>query len=252
MSRLTVKLLLACLLVALLTFSARFFPLLSVVQDSSRWVGKLGLVGLALMSLSLAIGSLCFLPASPFVIASAALFGFPLGVLGAFAGIALGASGGFLLSRSFLRQDVANQLRKHPTFHAIDIAIEREGWKIVTLLRLCPIPFGLANYLYGLTGIPFGQYLLASIIGSIPGVLLFCEFGSAGKASLEAVASGHVSGGAGQIVPLTISLLATISVIVWLPRFARRAVAKYAQVTIPSGTRVGASISGSPNAPDGR
>jgi uncharacterized membrane protein YdjX (TVP38/TMEM64 family) len=203
------------------------------------------------MSLSLAIGSLCFLPASPFVIASAALFGFPLGVLGALAGIALGASGGFLLSRSFLRQDVANQLRKHPTFHAIDIAIEREGWKIVTLLRLCPIPFGLANYLYGLTGIPFGQYLLASIIGSIPGVLLFCQLGSAGKASLEAVASGHVSGGAGKIALLTISLLATVSVIVWLPRFARRAVAKYAQVTIPSGTSVGASVSGSSDAPGG-
>lgn len=194
------------------------------------------------MSLFLAIGSLCFLPASPFIIASAALFGFPLGVLGAFAGIALGASGGYLISRSFLREDVANQLRKHPTFRAIDIAIEREGWKIVTLLRICPIPFGLANYLYGLTGIPFAQYLLASIIGSVPGVLLFCQLGSAGKASLEAIVSGHISGGAGQIALLTISSLATIGVIVLLPRFARRAVAKYAHVTISSS--VGASVSG--------
>lgn len=242
MSRLTVKLLVAGLSVALLTFATRFFPVLSLVQDLSNWIGKLGLIGLALMSLFLAIGSLCFLPASPFIIASAALFGFPLGVLGAFAGIALGASGGYLISRSFLREDVANQLRKHPTFRAIDIAIEREGWKIVTLLRICPIPFGLANYLYGLTGIPFAQYLLASIIGSVPGVLLFCQLGSAGKASLEAIVSGHISGGAGQIALLTISSLATIGVIVLLPRFARRAVAKYAHVTISSS--VGASVSG--------
>jgi uncharacterized membrane protein YdjX (TVP38/TMEM64 family) len=225
------------LLVALLTFATRFFPVVSLALDSSRWIGELGLMGLALLSLSLAIGSLCFLPASPFIIASAALFGFPLGLLGAFAGIALGASGGFLISRSFLREDVANQLRKHPTFHSIDIAVEREGWKIVTLLRLCPIPFGLANYLYGLTGVPFAQYLFASVVGSIPGVLLFCQLGSTGKASLEAVASGHLSGGAGQIAMLAISLLATISAIVLLPRFARRAVAKYAHVTIPSGAK---------------
>lgn len=200
------------------------------------------------MSLLLAISSLCFLPASPFIIASAAFFGFPLGVLGALIGIALGASGGFLLCRSFLRADVVKQLRKHPSFQAIDIAIEREGWKIVTLLRLCPIPFGLANYLYGLTGIPFGQYLLASVIGSVPGVLLFCQLGSTGKASLEAIASGHASSGAGQIALLTISLIATISVIIWLPRFAHRAVEKYAQVKIPSGTSVGASVGDSSGA----
>ena len=243
MSRLTLKLVVACLLVALLTFATRFFPVVSIALDSSRWIGELGLIGLALLSLSLAIGSLCFLPASPFIIASAALFGFPLGLLGAFAGIALGASGGFFISRWFLRQDVANQFRKHPTFHSIDIAVEREGWKIVTLLRLCPIPFGLANYLYGLTGVPFGQYLFASVVGSIPGVLLFCQLGSTGKASLEAVASGHLSGGAGQIALLTVSLLATISAIILLPRFARRAVEKYARVTIPAGTRVEATVS---------
>jgi hypothetical protein len=79
-------------------------------------------------------------------------------------------------------------------------------------------------------------------------VLLFCQLGSTGKASLEAVASGHLSGGAGQIALLTISLLATISVIILLPRFARRAVEKYARVTIPSGTKIGATVSTESNA----
>ena len=60
-------------------------------------------------------------------------------------GIALGAAGGFCLSRWFLRKDISAQFRKHATFRAIDIAIEKEGWKIVILLRLCPIPFGLGK-----------------------------------------------------------------------------------------------------------
>jgi len=57
-SRLTLKLVVACLLVALLTFATRFFPVVSIALDSSRWIGELGLIGLALLSLALAIGSM--------------------------------------------------------------------------------------------------------------------------------------------------------------------------------------------------
>ena len=234
MSRFTTKVLIAILLLGVLVSAARFFPVISVATDSCHWIGQLGLAGLALITVFLAIGSTCILPATPFLIAAAAVFGFPLGVLGSIAGLALGASGGFLISRSFLRDDVATRLRRHETFRAIDIAVEREGWKIVALLRLCPIPFGLASYLYGLTGVPFWRYLLASIAGSLPGVLLFCQLGSTGKAGLDAVSSGHIAGGIGQIALLALSVLSTLAIIVLLPRFARKAVTKYAKITIQS------------------
>jgi len=154
--------------------------------------------------------------------------------LGALVGVALGAAGGFSLSRWFLRDEISTRLRKHVTFRAIDTAIEKEGWKIVILLRLCPIPFGLANYLYGLTAVPFRAYVVASVIGSLPGLLLFCQLGSAGKAELEAIASGHIGNSAGQLIVLSISIAATLSAIVLLPRFARKAVAKYTHVSLPS------------------
>jgi uncharacterized membrane protein YdjX (TVP38/TMEM64 family) len=238
-SRLTAKLLIAFLLLAVLVFAARFFPVISGTRELCRWVSQLGLVGLALISVLLAVGSVCLLPATPFVIAAAAVFGFPLGVLASIAGFAMGSSAGFLLSRAFLRNDVVSRLKIHPTFRAIDIAVEREGWKIVLLLRLCPIPFGLANYLYGLTGVPFCQYLLASIVGSLPAALLFCQLGSAGKVSLDAIASGNIAGGVGQIFLLAHSVLVTVGAILLLPRFARNAVAKYAKVTIPFSSPVG-------------
>jgi uncharacterized membrane protein YdjX (TVP38/TMEM64 family) len=204
------------------------------VQNLCTWIGNLGPLGVFLLSLLLAIGSLLFMPASPFIIAGAAVFGFPLGVLGALAGVALGAAGGFSLSRWFLRNDISSRLRKHATFRAIDTAIEKEGWKIVILLRLCPIPFGLANYLYGLTAVPFRAYVIASVIGSLPGLLLFCQLGSAGKAELEAIASGHMGNSAGELIVLSISIASTVAAIVLLPRFARKAVAKYAHVSLPS------------------
>jgi uncharacterized membrane protein YdjX (TVP38/TMEM64 family) len=232
--RLLLKLLIAAVAVAVMVALVHHYPVLSGVQSLYLWIGQLGSLGLALLALLLAVGSLLFLPASPFVITAAAVFGFWPGVIASTVGIAVGAAAGFIVSRLFLRRDLAQQFRRHPTFRAIDIAIEQEGWKIVTLLRLCPIPFGLANYLYGLTAVPFYQYLVTSVIGGFPGVLLFCHLGSAGKRSVQALLAGRFEENTAPMILLGLSLVATVLLIIWLPRFARRALSKYANVTIPS------------------
>ncbi len=234
MSPLTKKLAVAVVLLTGLGVASYFFPVIPALQSLCTWVGSLGLLGVLLLSLFLAVGSLFFLPASPFIIAGSAVFGFPLGVVGAIVGLALGASGGFCLSRWFLRKEISAHFRKHATFRAIDTAIEKEGWKIVILLRLCPIPFGLANYLYGLTAVRFQAYLAASLIGGLPSLLLFCQLGAAGKAGLDALAAGHLGRSTGELVLLAISALATVCAIVLIPLFARKAVQKYAQVSLPS------------------
>jgi uncharacterized membrane protein YdjX (TVP38/TMEM64 family) len=233
-SPLTKKIVAAIALVIGLAVASYFFPVVPALQNLCVWVGSLGPLGVFLLALFLAIGSLLFLPASPFIIAGSAVFGFPLGVLGALTGLALGASGGFCLSRWFLRKDISARFRTQATFRAIDMAIEKEGWKIVILLRLCPIPFGLANYLYGLTAVRFRPYLIASLIGGLPSLLLYCQLGTAGKAGLDAIASGHLVRSTGELVVFGISMVATVCAIVFIPLFARKAVQKYAQVSIPS------------------
>jgi uncharacterized membrane protein YdjX (TVP38/TMEM64 family) len=228
------KLIVAAVVMLGLAFVAYCFPIIPFLQGLSNSIGSLGLIGLALFVVILAVSSLFFFPASPIIIATAAVFGFQLGILGSVFGVGLGASLGFFISRSFLRKDIAERLRKNPTFRAIDLAIAEEGWKIVALLRLCPIPFGLANYFYGLTGIRFQPYLWTTILGSLPSIVLFCHLGSAGKASLEALATGNFHKGAGEITFLALSVVATVAALIFLPRFARRAIAKYAKVSIPS------------------
>jgi len=228
------KLIIVAVVVLGLAVVACYFPIIPILERLSDWIGGLGLIGLAIFVVVLAVSSLFFFPASPVIIATAAVFGFALGIVGAVLGVGLGASLGFFLSRSFLRKDIAERLRRNPTFRAIDLAIEEEGWKVVALLRLCPIPFGLANYFYGLTGIRFQPYLWTTILGSLPSIVLFCHLGSAGKASLEALASGNFHKGAGEIALLVLSVLAAIAALIFLPRFARRAVEKYAKVSIPS------------------
>ena len=217
-----------------LAIASYFFPVIPTLRNLCGWVGSLGPMGILLLALFLGIGSLFFLPASPFIIAGSAVFGFPLGLLSALAGIAIGAAGGFCLSRWFLREEISAHFRKHSTFRAIDMAIEKEGWKIVILLRLCPIPFGLANYLYGLTAVHFRSYLIATMLGGFPSTLLFCQLGSAGKAGLDALSSGHLGHSTGELVLLGLSMAATVLAIVLIPVFARKAVTKYTRVSFPS------------------
>jgi len=233
-SSLRAKLIIAAVVVLGLALIACYFPIVPILEGLSHWIGGLGLIGLAIFVIVLAVSSLFFFPASPAIIATAAVFGFALGIVGAVLGVGLGASLGFIISRSFLRKDIAERLLRNPTFRAIDLAIEEEGWKVVALLRLCPIPFGLANYFYGLTGIRFQPYLWTTILGSLPSIVLFCHLGSAGKAGLEALASGNFHKGAGEITLLVLSVVATVAALIFLPRFARRAVEKYAKVSIPS------------------
>jgi uncharacterized membrane protein YdjX (TVP38/TMEM64 family) len=232
LSSIKVKLLVAAGTVIVLATVAYFFPLVPALEHVSAWLGGLGVVGAVLFAVLIAASSLCLLPASPFIIVASAVFGFSLGLLTSAAGIILGAASGYLLSRLFLRKDLADQLKERPTFKAIDQAIAEEGWKIVLLLRLCPIPFGLANYLYGLTAVPFLPYLITSFVGAIPGMFLFSQLGSAGKAGIEALASGNLHKGGGEIALLVLSLAASIVLIVLLPRIARRVLEKRTKVTI--------------------
>ena len=158
-----------------------YFFMMQWLETYLHSLGNLGWLGAAAFVLSFAGLSLLGLPLIPFAVAGGILFGVTGGLAGVIAGSTLGAAAGFLFSRYLARGWVAKLLSKSPKFALIDQAIHREGWKIVGLLRMCPLPFGLSNYAYGLTNVPFGQYLAATIIGMLPGEIVFVCMGSAGR-----------------------------------------------------------------------
>ena len=121
------------------------------------------------------------IPVAPLGLAAGFFFGFRMGWLGLMLGCAIGASVNFLISRHLARDRVARWLNHHEQFRLIDSAIGREGWKIVALLRFVPIPFGLANYCYGLTPVRFWPYLAATCVAIIPPNSLFVWIGSTGQ-----------------------------------------------------------------------
>ncbi|KAG0258039.1 hypothetical protein BG011_003576 [Mortierella polycephala] len=69
-------------------------------------------------------------------------------------------------------------MEKHPKFNALDQVIKDEGWKIVVMLRLTPIPFNLITYFFSITSIPLHTLLWATALGVFPGSCLGIWVGS--------------------------------------------------------------------------
>ena len=200
-----------------LAFAAREFPLLDWVKNFASWAQNFGLAGALIYGVAFGLVSILMVPCLPLTIVAGFAFGMFNGVLAVMSGIAIGAAVGFLFSRYAARGAIAQTMAQNSRFNAIDNAISREGWKIIGLLRMCPVPFGISNYLYGLTGVGFWHYMGATLAGMLPGTIAFVYFGAFGKQTLE-----------GGRHPLEyaigiLALLALIAVTVVLGRIARRA-----------------------------
>mmetsp|Transcript_17818 Transcript_17818/g.28846 ORF Transcript_17818/g.28846 Transcript_17818/m.28846 type:complete len:244 (+) Transcript_17818:335-1066(+) len=71
-------------------------------------------------------------------------------------------------------------------FEAIDKAVGREGLKITILLRLSPIiPFGMNNYVCGITEMKLWEFVFGTWVGVLPGTTTYCYLGSLGKTALD-------------------------------------------------------------------
>ena len=182
----------------------------------------LGALGVAVFIGAYAIATVLFLPGALFTIAAGLVYGVLGGAAVALTGATLGASLAFLCGRYLVRKRVEEGTKDNERFQAIDGAIEKQGWKIIGLLRLSPlIPFNLSNYFYGVTAIKFWPYFLATFFGMMPGTLLYAYLGAAGKAGLGGGEDG--GGGALKWVFFGVGLLVTVAVTVIVSRAARRA-----------------------------
>ncbi|KAG0283968.1 hypothetical protein BGZ96_011675 [Linnemannia gamsii] len=90
----------------------------------------------------------------------------------------LGAVGSFLFGRYIFYDWVKGMMSKHPKFTALDGVIKDDGWKIVVMLRLTPIPFNLITYFFSITSITLTTLTWATAVGVFPGSCLGIWVGS--------------------------------------------------------------------------
>jgi uncharacterized membrane protein YdjX (TVP38/TMEM64 family) len=137
-----------------------------------------------------------------------------------------GASAAFITGRFLLRGSLTRRFGESETFRVIDGAVASEGWKIVLLTRLSPVfPFNVQNYVYGLSGVSFRDYLWASWLGMIPGTLMYTYIGSLAADVASLGLEGHTRTPAEWGLTLA-GFLATLGVTFYITKIARRALRK--------------------------
>jgi uncharacterized membrane protein YdjX (TVP38/TMEM64 family) len=193
------------------------------VPRFAEWIDGLGALGPAAFVLGYAIAVVGFVPGSLLTLAAGAIFGLAKGTALVFVAAVLGSTAAFLLSRTVARKAIARRVEGDPRFAAIDRAIEREGRRIVFLLRLSPVfPFTLLNYALGLTRVRLVDYLVASA-GMLPGTLLYVYSGKVAGDLATLAGGAAVPRGAGYWAVVALGFAATLIVTILVTRVARRA-----------------------------
>lgn len=191
------------------------------VASLREWVAGFGPAAPLVYGAAYVVATVLFVPGSALTIGAGVAFGLLWGTVLVSIASTVGAALAFLLARYFLRERVESWLEGRERFELVDRAVAEKGWRIVALTRLSPVfPFNLQNYAYGLTGVGFRGYVLASWVAMIPGTLLYVYLGAAGV-QVAAAATGTASWGRTALQLL--GLGATLAVAVVAGRIATRA-----------------------------
>ncbi|TCI36284.1 TVP38/TMEM64 family protein [Exiguobacterium sp. SH4S7] len=132
-----------------------------------------------------AIGPLVFLPTSVLSLGAGLAFGVWPGVLYILFGATAAAVTGYVMARLFGRSVL--KVEKYPWSEKLFAQMEERGFLYVFVLRLIPlVSFDLLSYAGGIAKVRFKSFLLATVLGMIPGTLAYSFLGAS-------LASGSVT-----------------------------------------------------------
>lgn len=185
--------------------------------------------GLVAVAAAYVPASLLFLPGSLLTLGAGFVFGVAPTVIAVSLGSTMGATAAMLAGRTLLRPWLETRLAQSPRLAALDRAVQRDGAKLVLLVRLSPIiPYNLLNYMLGLTKVRLGDFIWASWLGMLPGTVMYAYLGSAAH-GLADLAAGEVPPSRAAQGLFAFGLLATVALTVVLGRMAKRSLAEVAR-----------------------
>ena len=221
-SRLTIALWVAVALAVLVAARAVDAPVL--LRTALEWIGGLGPWGLVVFIVLYVTAAVLLLPAFVLTLGAGAVFGVARGFVAVWVGATLGATAAFLIGRYLARGWVARRIEGNPKFAAIDVAVAREGWKIVGLTRMSPaFPYVVLNYAFSLTRVSVRDFVLATAVGMVPGIAMYVYIGSLAGTLAGA---GERARTPAEWALYAVGLLATVAVTVYVTRVARAALDK--------------------------
>ena len=156
------------------------------------------------------VGSILLVPITAMILVTAMIFGPVAGslhaLIGSLAGAAVTYAIGAMLGRDFVRKIAGSRWQR------LEKKVAETGVVAVTALRLLPIaPFTVVNIVCGAFKVPWRDYLLGSILGLTPGILITALFA-------HQLASALRNPGISAFLLLAALIVVTIVGSIWLKR----------------------------------
>ncbi|MGL5051144.1 MAG: TVP38/TMEM64 family protein [Fusobacteriaceae bacterium] len=171
------KILLSILIILILGTSLVKTGAIEYLKDRQKLetlILSLGIWGPLVYILIYVFVTLTCLAALPITLVGGIVFGPVWGVVYTVIGASLGLAFSFLIARYVARKPIENKFGNTDAFKRINEGVKNEGWFILATTRLLPVfPFGIQNYVYGLTDISFLKYWLLSTLFILPGTSVF-------------------------------------------------------------------------------
>ena len=173
-------------LIVVFALAAHFFPVVDFIAKLQHQVTRLGAWSAICYPLLFASCNVLLLPGGILSVGAGFFFGLWWGFLIVLLGNSIGAAVSFALSHWLGRRYLSQRLSSNPMLQVLDRAVARDAWKIIFLSQLHPLfPTSLLNYLFGLTRIRFGAYMLWTALGRAPGLFLYTYLGTLGQLGLN-------------------------------------------------------------------
>jgi len=156
------------------------------------------------------IGSIISLPITILILATALVFGPTKGILFSFIGCMIGAGAtyamGYFLGSALIRKLIGAK------WNALERKINQTGILAVAALRAIPIaPFTVINIISGAFQVPVRDYLLGSLLGLAPGIIVTNLFAHQLESAIR-------NPGLGSFALLAVLAIVSIFGTIWLRR----------------------------------
>lgn len=172
------KLMIICLALAVIVLICNVCGLFknTTLEGIKDYILSFGALAPVIYIIMFALVPLTLFPDSILAVAGGTVFGLVWGTIYTIIGATIGGTISFYISRTFGR-DAVERLVKHKAQWFEDGA-EKQGFLLVFILRLIPlIPFDIISYGAGLSKIRYRDFVTATVLGIIPGVMVYTNIG---------------------------------------------------------------------------
>ena len=164
------------LAMALMGFTASHYVDFADLASVKQFILSFGPLAPIIYIVMFPLVPLALFPDAILAIASGSVFGVVWGSIYTMIGAICGSTLSFYIAR-LIGRDFVMKLVRHKADWFED-GVEKQGFIIILLLRLVPlIPFDVISYGAGLSKIKYSDFIAATFIGIIPGVVIYANLG---------------------------------------------------------------------------